>query len=52
MATKIWRAGTSAGFHSNKTNQAGAGNVITSRSRGKLKSLQLHYGSSYGHQTW
>ena len=48
---QIWQAGTSTGFDSNKTNQAGTGDVITSRSRDKLKTY-LHYQSAYGHQTW
>ena len=34
------------------TNQAGATDVITSRSREKLKPLYLHYHIAYGHQTW
>ena len=42
---QIWQAGASPGFDSNETNQAGAGDVITSRSRGKLKILYLHYQS-------
>ena len=33
---RIRQASTSTGFDSNKTNQAGAGDVITSRSRDKL----------------
>ena len=33
---QIWQAGTYR-VHSNETNQAGAGNVITPRSREKLK---------------
>ena len=28
---QIWKVGTSTGFHSNETNQTGAGDVITSR---------------------
>ena len=43
---QIWREGTSAGFHSNETNQACAGKVITSRSLDKLKTF------ASGHQTW
>ena len=39
-------------FNSNKTNQAGPGDVIASRSRDKLKRLYLHYRSAYGNQTW
>ena len=38
---QIWQAGTSTGFDSNQTNQAGAGDVITSRSCDKLKTY-LH----------
>ena len=49
---QIWQAGTSTGFDLNETNQAGAGDVITSRSRDKLKTLYLHYHSVYDHQTW
>ena len=44
-------ADTSTGVDSNVTNQAGAGNVTTSRSREKLKSY-LHYQRSYQHQPW
>ena len=44
----MWQAGTSTGFDSNETNQAGAGDDITSRSRDKLKSLYLHYHIAYG----
>ena len=47
---QICQAGTSIGFDSNETNQAGAGDVITSRSRDKLKHLLNQ--SVYGHQTW
>ena len=43
---------TSTGFDSSETNQTGAGDVITSRSRGKSKTLYLHYRSLYGYQTW
>ena len=49
---RIWLAGTSTGFDSSETNQTGAGDVITSRSRGKLKTLYLHYQGLYGYQTW
>ena len=48
---QIRQVGTSTGFSSNETNHAGAGDVITSRSRDKLKTY-LHYQSAYGHQTW
>ena len=48
---QIWQAGTLTGFDSNETNQAGAGDVITSRSHEKLKTY-FHYQSAYGHQTW
>ena len=34
---QIWQAGTSTGFDSNETNQAGAADVITSVSRDRLK---------------
>ena len=34
-AHQIWQAGTSTGFDSNETNQAGTGGVITSRSLDK-----------------
>ena len=47
----VWRAGTSTGFYSNETNQVGAADVITSRSRGNLKKYYPHYQSAYGHQT-
>ena len=46
---RIWQAGTSTGVDSNETNQAGAGQVITSRSRDKK---HFHYQSAHGHQTW
>ena len=46
------QAGTSKGFESKETYRAGAGKVITSRSRDKLKTLKLHYQSAYHHQTW
>ena len=36
----------------NETNQAGAGDAITSKSLGTLKTLDLQYQSAYGHQTW
>ena len=41
-------------INSNETNQAGAGDVITSRLRDKLKTLYRHYRyrSVYSHQTW
>ena len=42
----------SGGFDSNETTQADAGDVITSRSRDKLKTLYLNYESAYGHQSW
>ena len=47
----ITQAGTSIGFDSNDTNQAGAGDVITSRSRDKLKTC-LNSLRPYDHQTW
>ena len=37
---------------SNETHEARAGDVITSRLRGKLKSLYLHYQNAHGHKTW
>ena len=43
---------SSTGFDSNEINRAGTGDIITSRSRGKLKALYLHYQSACGHQTW
>ena len=49
---QIWQAGTSTRFDSIETNQAGAGDVITSRSRDKVKALCLHYHTGYDHQTW
>ena len=52
LILKISHAGTSAWFDSNEINQTRAGDVITLRSRDKLKSLHLHYHSTYDHQTW
>ena len=49
---RIWLAGTCTGFDSSETNQTGAGDVITSRSCGKPKTLYLHYQGLYGYQTW
>ena len=49
---QIWQAGTPTGFASNETIQAGAGDVITSRSHDKLKTYYLHYHSAFGHITW
>ena len=43
---QIWQAGTSTGFGSDETNQAGDGGVTLSNSSDKLK----HH-SAYGHQT-
>ena len=42
---QIWQADTSRaeGVDSNETNQAGAGDVITSRLRDKLKTIYSHY---------
>ena len=48
---QIWQAGTSTEIHSSDTNQAGAGDVIMSKSRDKIKTY-LNYQSAYGHQTW
>ena len=45
------QAGTSKGFDSKKTNRADAGDVITSRSRDKIKTY-LHHQSAYNRQTW
>ena len=42
---RILQTDTSIVFNSNMTNQAGAGDVIMSRSRGKLKTLYLYYQS-------
>ena len=39
---QIWQAGTSRGVDTTETSQAGAGDVITSRSRDNLK-IYLHY---------
>ena len=49
---QIWQAGTSTGFESDETNQAGAGDVITLRLHDKLQALYLHCHSSYDHQSW
>ena len=43
--------GTSRGVDSNETNQACADDVITLRSRNKLKTY-LHFQSAIGHQAW
>ena len=48
---QICQAGTSTGFDSNETNQASAGDVITSRSCEKLKKY-LCYQSAHGYRTW
>ena len=48
---QIWQAGTSTEFDSNEINQAGAGDVISSRSRDKLNTLYLLYQSTHDHQT-
>ena len=37
LITKIWQAGTTTGFDSNETNEAGSDDVITSKSRDKIK---------------
>ena len=39
---QIWEAGISTGFVSNATNQASAGDFITSRTRDKIKSFYVH----------
>ena len=44
---KIWQAGTSTGVESSGNNQAGADEVITSWSRGKLKALYFHLPSTH-----
>ena len=49
---QIWHGDTFGGVNSNVANQADAGDVITSRSRDKLKPLYLHYYSAYGHHSW
>ena len=43
---QIWQTDTEV--HSDETNQAGAGDAISSRSCDKLKKY-LHYQSGYGH---
>ena len=43
----IRQARTSARLYSNETNQVGAGDAITSRSRNKLKALYLYYHRAY-----
>ena len=48
---QVRQAGTSTEFDSNETNQAGAGDVIRSRSCEKLKTLYLHYQSACSHIT-
>ena len=45
---RICQPCTSTGFDSNQTNQAGAGDLITSRSSDKLKVIYLDYHSAYG----
>ena len=40
---QIWQTGTFREVDVNETNQTGDGDVITSRSRDKLKQLYLHY---------
>ena len=53
MANKFGKqVHTSRGIGSNETSQAGAGDVITSRSLDKLKPLYLYYHSTFGHPTW
>ena len=48
---EIQQTGTSREGDLNETSQADVGDVITSRSRDKLKTY-IHYQSAYGHQTW
>ena len=49
---QIRQEGTFTGFDSNETNQAGAGDIITSTASDRLKSSYAYYHSAYGHQTW
>ena len=49
---QILQVGKSTRCDSNENNQAGSGDVITSRSRDKLKALYLHYQGVSCHQTW
>ena len=49
---QICETGTFTGVASSETNQAGAGNVITSSSNDKLKTFYLHYQTACGYQTW
>ena len=49
---QIWQADTFTGSDPNETNRAGTCDVITLTSRDKIKALNLHYKSDYGHQTW
>ena len=46
------QAGTSRRLDWNEANQAGAGDVIMSRSLDKLKTLYLHSQSANCHETW
>ena len=48
----MWQTDISTGVDSIVKNQAGAGDVITSRSCDRLKALYLHYQCAYGNQTW
>ena len=51
MSTKF--SSISTGLDSNQTNQASAGDVITSRSRDKIKIYRGDINqSAYSHQTW
>ena len=49
---QMWQTDISTGVDSIVKNQAGAGDVITSRSCDRLKALYLHYQCAYGNQTW
>ena len=49
---QIWQACTSRGIDSSETNETGAGDIINSWSRDKIKTLYLHYHSPCEHQTW
>ena len=48
---QIWQAGTPRRVDSNETNQAGAGDAVTSKARDRLKTFHLNFQSAYGYQT-
>ena len=50
MSTKFGKQCTTV-FDSNETDQAGACEVIASRSCDKLKTLYIHHQSAYGYET-